>query len=175
MDCSPPGCSVHGILQARILEWVAVPFLQIPPVARLVKNPPVLLETWVRSLGWEDSPVESKGYLVQYSVLDSPVDCIMHGAATGLSDFHCISLLQIHIVEAQFIIPEWWLTHTQNNARYQTSLTLNPTPSPTIRITTTNDVGLFFPSFLRGKDCSRVQNAYRLISKLYLKAPCHWR
>ena len=26
MDCSLPGFSVHGILQARILEWVAVPF-----------------------------------------------------------------------------------------------------------------------------------------------------
>ena len=26
MDCSSPGSSVHGILQARILEWVAVPF-----------------------------------------------------------------------------------------------------------------------------------------------------
>ena len=25
VDCSPPGSSVHGILQARILEWVAVP------------------------------------------------------------------------------------------------------------------------------------------------------
>ena len=25
MDCSPLGCSVHRILQARILEWVAVP------------------------------------------------------------------------------------------------------------------------------------------------------
>ena len=25
MDCSPPGSSVHGILQAKILEWVAVP------------------------------------------------------------------------------------------------------------------------------------------------------
>ena len=25
IDCSPPGSSVHGILQARILEWVAVP------------------------------------------------------------------------------------------------------------------------------------------------------
>ena len=24
-DYSPPGCSVHGILQARILEWVAMP------------------------------------------------------------------------------------------------------------------------------------------------------
>ena len=26
MDCSPPGSSVHGTLQARILEWVAIPF-----------------------------------------------------------------------------------------------------------------------------------------------------
>ena len=26
MDCSPPCSSVHGILQARMLEWVAVPF-----------------------------------------------------------------------------------------------------------------------------------------------------
>ena len=25
MDRSPPGFSVHGILQARILEWVAMP------------------------------------------------------------------------------------------------------------------------------------------------------
>ena len=24
MDCSPPGSSVHGIFQARILEWVAI-------------------------------------------------------------------------------------------------------------------------------------------------------
>ena len=26
VDCSPPGSSVHGILKARILEWVAIPF-----------------------------------------------------------------------------------------------------------------------------------------------------
>ena len=26
MDCSPPGSSVHRILQPRILEWVAIPF-----------------------------------------------------------------------------------------------------------------------------------------------------
>ena len=25
-DCSPPGFSIHGILQARILEWIAIPF-----------------------------------------------------------------------------------------------------------------------------------------------------
>ncbi|XP_059733212.1 zinc finger protein 677 isoform X2 [Bos taurus] len=26
MDHSPPGSSVHGIFQARILEWIAIPF-----------------------------------------------------------------------------------------------------------------------------------------------------
>ena len=26
MDCSPPGSSVHGIFQTRILEWVAISF-----------------------------------------------------------------------------------------------------------------------------------------------------
>ena len=25
MDCGPPGSSVHGIFQARMLEWVAMP------------------------------------------------------------------------------------------------------------------------------------------------------
>ena len=26
MDCSPPSSFVYGILQARLLEWVAIPF-----------------------------------------------------------------------------------------------------------------------------------------------------
>ena len=26
MDCSPPGSSVHGIFQARVLEWAAIAF-----------------------------------------------------------------------------------------------------------------------------------------------------
>ena len=29
MECSPPGSSVHGILQARIMEWVPIPFSRI--------------------------------------------------------------------------------------------------------------------------------------------------
>ena len=28
MDCSPPGSSVHGISQARVLEWVALSFFR---------------------------------------------------------------------------------------------------------------------------------------------------
>ena len=26
VDCSPSGSSVHGVLQARVLEWDAIPF-----------------------------------------------------------------------------------------------------------------------------------------------------
>ena len=26
MDCNPPDSSVHGILKARILEWITIPF-----------------------------------------------------------------------------------------------------------------------------------------------------
>ena len=29
MNCSPPDSSVRGILQARILEWVAIPFSRV--------------------------------------------------------------------------------------------------------------------------------------------------
>ena len=29
VDCSPPGSSVHGILQARVLEWVAISFSRV--------------------------------------------------------------------------------------------------------------------------------------------------
>ena len=36
-------------------------------MAQLVKNPPAMLETWVRSLGWEN-PLE-KGKATHYSIL----------------------------------------------------------------------------------------------------------
>ena len=31
MDCSPPGSSVHGIFQARVLEWSAIAFSMLRP------------------------------------------------------------------------------------------------------------------------------------------------
>ena len=34
MECSPPGSSVHGILQARILEWVTISFYRGSPQPR---------------------------------------------------------------------------------------------------------------------------------------------
>ena len=52
MDCSPPGSSVHGIFQARVLEWGAIAFSVI--IARLsycfltcwITTIPALSENW---------------------------------------------------------------------------------------------------------------------------------
>ena len=41
MDCSPPGSSVHGIVQARILEWVAIALFQGTFLTQLL-NPSLL-------------------------------------------------------------------------------------------------------------------------------------
>ena len=38
-------------------------------------------ETWVQPLGWEDSPADGNGYLLQYSGLENSMDCIVHGVA----------------------------------------------------------------------------------------------
>ena len=37
MDCSPPGSSVHGIFQARVLEWGAIA-IQLGPGKLLIPN-----------------------------------------------------------------------------------------------------------------------------------------
>ena len=79
VDYSLPGSSVHGIFQARILEWVAVSFsrgsLLLPNraslVAQMVKNLSAMQKTRVQSLGLED-PSE-KG-MATHSCLENPTD-----------------------------------------------------------------------------------------------------
>ena len=56
MDCGPPGSSVHGILQATILEWIAIPFSR---------------GFW-NFLDLESG--ESNGTPLQYSCLENPMD-----------------------------------------------------------------------------------------------------
>jgi len=41
MDCIPPGSSVHGISQARILEWVAISYSEDLPNTGLEPRSPV--------------------------------------------------------------------------------------------------------------------------------------
>ena len=40
----------------------------------MVKTPPAMQETQVRSLDQEDSPGEGNGYPLQYSCLENPMD-----------------------------------------------------------------------------------------------------
>ena len=46
MDCSPPGSSVRGIIQARILEWVAMPASRGSSWPRIKPWSPVSLLHW---------------------------------------------------------------------------------------------------------------------------------
>ena len=96
-------------------------------VAQLVKNLPAVWETWVWSLGWEDPPREGKGYPLQCSGLENPMDCIIHGvlkSGTRLSDFHSHSLsfprecLHMETLsfscedEAFFLLHKWRMSDT---------------------------------------------------------------
>ena len=38
MDCSPLGSSIHGIFQARVLEWDAIAFSVIPTRMAIIKT-----------------------------------------------------------------------------------------------------------------------------------------
>ena len=42
MDCSPPSSSVHGILQARILEWLLFPSPEALPNPGIIPRSPAL-------------------------------------------------------------------------------------------------------------------------------------
>ena len=50
-------------------------------VLQLVKNPPAMLETWVRSLGWEDLLEKGKTTHSGYFGLENSMYCIIHGVA----------------------------------------------------------------------------------------------
>ena len=64
MDCSPPGSSVHGIFQAKILEWVAMPFSRMYNITeiKMLDNLPscmCLILSWetYRHFNFHNSPI----------------------------------------------------------------------------------------------------------------------
>ena len=62
MGCSPPGSSVHGILQAKLLEWVAIPFSRETSWARDQTWVSCIagrfFTIWVSKGGYEMPPLE---------------------------------------------------------------------------------------------------------------------
>ena len=83
IDCSPPGPSVHGIFQARVLEWGAIAFSDLQPRkldiwasagGSAVKNPPASAGDVGLIPGSGRSSGEEKGNSVQYSRLENFMD-----------------------------------------------------------------------------------------------------
>ena len=90
MDCSPPGSSVHEIVQARLPEWVAIPFSRGSSWSRdqtqvshsagrfyccSDNNLSTVQETLQGLIpGSETFPGEGNGYPLQYSCLESSMD-----------------------------------------------------------------------------------------------------
>ena len=115
MDCSPPDSTVHGIFQARILEWGAIssstfsllkslkerlatfmPWTTLIPlcmyvwrsplVARMVKNSPAMRETWVGRSPWRRKRLPTPAFWPgEFHGLYSPWD---RRVGHNLSDFH---------------------------------------------------------------------------------------
>ena len=71
-------------------------------VVQLIKNLPAMWETWVRSLGWEDTLEKGTLYSLQYSGLENSMDCIVYGVAksrTRQRDFHFQASLIAQLVK----------------------------------------------------------------------------
>ena len=66
MDCGPPGSSVQGILQARTLEWVTIPFSRVGDGENLPK-PGIKLGS--SALQTDSLPSEPPGHLEKENIL----------------------------------------------------------------------------------------------------------
>ena len=103
MDCSLPGSSVHGIFQARVLEWGAIAFSMVVLVVKnlSINEGDIRNASLIAGLG--RSPGEGNGNPLQYSCLENPLDrgtwwATVHGVAesrTRLSDFTFLSFLSL--------------------------------------------------------------------------------
>ena len=63
IGCIPPGSSVHGILQVRILEWVAVPSSRGSSQLRDLKSPALVGGFFTTSTTWEAYNVNWKIFI----------------------------------------------------------------------------------------------------------------
>ena len=77
MDCSLPGCSIHGIFQARVLEWGAIALLQLCPNLcdpRTVNCQAPLSIGFPRQEYWSALPFSSPGDLSDSGIeLTTPI------------------------------------------------------------------------------------------------------
>ena len=91
-------------------------------MAQLVKSLPTMWETWVQSLGWEDSLGKGKLTHFQYFGLENSMDCLVHGVAesqTQLNNFHFTSQSSIKKLKLGFQEHPRWMNRQQCSDRMQ--------------------------------------------------------
>ena len=76
-------------------------------VAQMKKNLPTKQETWVRSLGWEDSPGGGHGNTLQYSCLENPHGerSLMGYSPWGHKESDTTKRLSTHMVVLSIVVP----------------------------------------------------------------------
>ena len=109
MDCSPPGSSVRGILQARILEWVAIP-LVLAVHGLFVHQSPVPIAS---KFLWPST--ELFGWSVFFWILPDRATSVLSGNFRGTQgpEFLRKSVRTDHEVKHQEAEPSCFPAHTQ--------------------------------------------------------------
>ena len=82
MDCSSPSSSVHGILQARILEWAAISYSRGSISPGMESTSPALLH-WQADSSWL-SHLGSPGVVSTLIIVDEPVSLSWTGSWSQL-------------------------------------------------------------------------------------------
>jgi len=101
-DCSQPGSSVHGILQARILEWVAIPFSRgysdprIEPWSPALQADSLPSEQTLGDSGGQKGLVCCSPWHCQESVTTTATICIA-AYGRGRKVIHLQVLLESHL------------------------------------------------------------------------------
>ena len=117
LDCSLQGSSVHGIFQARKLEWVAIPFSRGSSWPRdwicvfcisCIAGDPGSVP------GLERPPGEGNGNPLQFSCLENPMDrrawqATVHGIAKNRTQlnserFHILLDIQLHYIRHVILV-----------------------------------------------------------------------
>ena len=143
VDCSPPGFSVHGILQARILEWVSISiFRDLPNPGIKPRSPTLQVDSLPaepqgkpRILEWGAYPFSSRssqprdqtrvsciagGFFTNWAMREAPITTV-DISKNGRRNFWEVSLEEMCI--SVFIISfsqlagmqMWWLELLQPN------------------------------------------------------------
>ena len=115
LDCNPPGSSVLGILHARILEWVAIPFSRwlsgkesTCQCRRYRKCRRLRFDPWVGKIPWK-----RKWHSLQYPCLENPMDrgawrATVHRVTKSQTGLSTDSYIDLPRVSSSKAAVAWW-------------------------------------------------------------------